>query len=354
MNRPERIRYPLEPPAPRAAVQVADGVLWIRLPLPFRPDHVNVYALDDGDGWTIVDSGLDRPMVREAWEATLAGPLAGRPVRRVIATHHHPDHVGLAGWFQAQGAELWTTRTAWLMARMLRLDEQPKPVPETLAFWRAAGMPAEMLAERAESRPFNFADMVAPLPLGYRRIVAGEEIDAGGRRWRVEIGNGHAPEHATLWGIDHDLVLCGDQALPGITPNIGVHASEPDADPVADWLESCRRLGVLARPGHLALPGHRRPFFGLDARFAELAEHQEEALARLAAFLVTPRRATDCFELLYGRPIPDSIYGLALAETLAHLNRLLAAGAVRRWRGPDGAWLWQRGDLAPDSAPASG
>jgi glyoxylase-like metal-dependent hydrolase (beta-lactamase superfamily II) len=354
MNRPERVSYPFpEPPADGEAVEIADGVLWIRLPMPFRPDHLNAYALDDGDGWTVVDTGIDSGPLREAWRALMAGPLAARPVRRVIVTHHHPDHMGLAGWFQDQGAELWTTRTAWLTARMLRLDVQERPTPETLAFWRGAGMDPSLLAERAASRPFNFADCVAPMPLGYRRIVQGEVIVAGGRRWRVEIGNGHAPEQATLWGLGHDLVLAGDQILPGITPNLGVHAAEPEADPVGEWLASCTRLLALAEPHHLALPGHRRPFLGLPERLAELVEHQEASLDRLRAFLAVARRATDCFETLFGRAIPPAIYVLALAEAVGHLNHLRRTGEATRVPGPDGAWLWQCGDFAPDSSAAS-
>ena len=354
MNRPA-LRFPFaEPPGPGEALAVAEGILWIRLPLAIRPDHVNAYALDDGDGWTIVDAGLDTPAARAAWEQALAGPLAGRPVTRVIVTHHHPDHIGLAGLFQSRGATLWTTRTAWLLARMLTLDVQDRPTPETLAFWRDAGMAPDMLARRAETRPYNFADAVHPLPLGYRRIVQGEEITAGGRRWRVEIGHGHAPEHATLWGVGHDLVVTGDQVLPGITPNIGVHATEPEADPVGDWLAACRRLEPLARPDHFALPGHRQPFFGLDIRLADLARHQEEGLDRLEAFLAEPRTATDCFDTLFGRRIPDAIWGLALAEAVAHLNHLRATGRAGCRRGPGGAWLWQRGDFAPDSGGASG
>jgi glyoxylase-like metal-dependent hydrolase (beta-lactamase superfamily II) len=336
-----------EPPADGEAVALAEGVLWIRLPMPFRPDHLNAYALDDGDGWTIVDTGVDNEPVRRAWAALETGALGRRPVRRVIVTHHHPDHVGLAGWFQHHGAELWTTRTAWLTARMLRLDVQERPSPETLAFWRGAGMDPAMLAERAAARPFNFADYVAPMPLGYRRIVQGEELVAGGRRWRVEIGHGHAPEQATLWGVDHELVLAGDQILPGITPNLGVHASEPDADPVGDWLASCTRLLGIAGPGRLALPGHRWPFFGLPERLAELVAHQQESLDRLRAFLTTPRRATDCFETLFGRAIPPAIYVLALAEAVGHLNHLRRTGEATRTPGPDGAWFWQRGDFSP-------
>lgn len=336
------VRYPwTTPPGPGEALEIAPGVLWARLPLPFRPDHLNAYALDDGDGWTLVDTGLDVPGVRAAWDGLLAGPLAGRPVRRVIVTHHHPDHVGRAGWFQERGAELWMTRTAWLLARMLTLDVQPRPDPETLAFWRGAGMDPALLAERSGTRPFNYADVVAPMPLGYRRIAQGDEIEAGGRRWRIEIGHGHAPEQAMLWGIGHDLVLAGDQILPGITPNLGVYATEPDADPVGDWIASCHRLAALATGDELALPGHRRPFRGVPGRLAEYLAHADAALDRLEAHLAEPRRASDCFAVLYGRAIGPAEYGLALAEAVGHLNRLAAAGRATRREEADGAWRWE-------------
>lgn len=339
----DALGFPFEPPAPGAAVEVAEGALWMRLPAFVRPDHVNVFALDDGDGWTLVDAGLDNAATRAAWGALLAGPLGGRPVRRLIVTHHHPDHMGLAGWFQAaHGVELWTSRTAWLQARMLVLDAQERPAPETLAFWRAAGMPAEALAERAGARPVNFADWAAPMPPGFRRIVEGEEIVAGGRRWRVAMGEGHAPEHATLWGIDHALVLAGDQILPGITPNLGVYASEPAADPVGAWEESCRRLAGLARPESLALPGHRRPFVGVAARLAALVADAEAARARLLAALAAPLTAAECFAPLYGRPIAAAEYGLALAEALGHLNRLAALGLAEAEPRADGARVWRR------------
>ncbi len=329
-------------PPPGEAVEIAPGVLWLRLPLPMRLDHVNSYALDDGDGWTIVDTGIDSARARGIWGAILSGPLAGRPVRRVLVTHHHPDHMGLAGWFRAEhGAELWTTRTAWLFARMLVLDEQPRPAPETLAFWRAGGMPAGMLAARAGERPFNFADVVAPLPLGYRRIGAGEVLRAGGRDWLVRMGYGHAPEHATLWSRDCDLVIGGDQLLPGITPHLGVYATEPEADPVAEWLASCAALAEVARPGHLVLPGHKLPFTGLPLRLRQMIAHHEGALDRLEARLDRPRRAVECFTALFGREIEASQFTLALGETVGHLNHLRATGRAGRHRGADGAWLWQ-------------
>ncbi|CAN0257353.1 unnamed protein product, partial [Chrysoparadoxa australica] len=209
----QTIRYPWEiPPEPGKALALAEGVLWMRLPLPMKLDHVNVYALDDGDGWTIVDTGFASDTSRGIWGDLMAGPLGGKPVRRVIVTHHHPDHIGLAGWFQTvHGAELVTTRTAWLFARMLQLDAQDRPTPETLAYWRGAGMDPDILAERMAERPFNFADCVAPMPLGFTRIKQGDTLRVGGRTWDVHIGNGHAPEHATQWSRDDDLVLAGDQ-----------------------------------------------------------------------------------------------------------------------------------------------
>lgn len=351
------IAFPFAPPAPGEAVELDEGVLWLRIPLPsFRPDHVNIYALDDSDGWTVVDAGLDTRATREVWERLLSGPLGGRPVRRIVLTHYHPDHVGLVGWLIARGAELWTTRTSWLTARMLTLDVQERPRAETLAYWRAGGMPEDVLAERAGRRPFNFADCVAPLPLGFRAIAQGEEIVAGGRCWRVEIGHGHAPDQATLWGVGHELVVTGDQVLPGITPNLGVYASEPEADPVGDWLASCRRLGALAGPGQLALPGHRRPFIGLDTRLAELSEHGEAGLDRLEGFLAAPRRASECFDVLYGRAIGAGEYLLALGEAVGHLNRLTRTGRAVRQRGEDGAWRWRaaaRDEIATDTPGAS-
>ncbi|MCC5986391.1 MAG: MBL fold metallo-hydrolase [Pararhodobacter sp.] len=352
-----QIRYPFEqPPAHDAAIEVAPGVFWLRLPLPMKLDHVNVYALDDGDGWTIVDTGFDTRRTRELWSSLLAGPLGGRPLKRVLVTHHHPDHIGLAGWFQAEhGAELWTTRTAWLFARMLALDVQERASPEAIAFWRDAGMDAELLATRAEERPFNFSDVVAPMPLGFHRLREGQAIAMGGRHWIVRMGNGHAPEHATLWSLDDDLVIGGDQLLPSISANLGVYATEPDADPVADWLESCERLSAFARDDQLVLPGHKLPFTGLPLRLEQMAENHHGALSRLGEHLSTPRRAADCFSPLFKREIGPAEYGLALVETVAHLNHLLHKGNVRRWRGEDGAWLWQRITTRPvRPAPAGG
>ncbi len=336
------LRFPFpHPPEEGAVTELAEGVLWARLPLPMALDHVNVYLLDDGAGWTVVDTGFDTGRSRAIWARLMEGPLRGKPVLRVIATHHHPDHIGLAGWFQAQGAQLLTSRTAWLFARMLVLDAQDRPLPETAEFWRRAGMAPEILAQRLNSRPFNFSDVVAPLPLGFQRLAEGDRLRAAGRDWQVRLGQGHAPDQITLWSDTCNLVLGADQLLPGISPNLGVYATEPEADPVAEWIASCTRMQGFAREDHLVLPGHKLPFTGLPLRLHQKIEGHHAALRRLMRHLAEPRRASACFAPLFNSRITDGTYGLALVEAVAHLNHLVAQGRARRVEDPEGVWLWQ-------------
>jgi glyoxylase-like metal-dependent hydrolase (beta-lactamase superfamily II) len=336
------IRQPFEAAPPEGGVtEVAPGILWLRLPLPMALDHVNIYALDDGDGWTIVDAGLSSRRSKAIWEEVLAGPLGGKPVTRVILTHHHPDHVGLVGWFQSRGAELLATRTAWLYARMLVLDVQDRPSPEAMTFYRRAGLTETELARRATERPFNFADMVDPMPVGFTRLVEDARLTAGGRLWTVRVGQGHAPDHATLWS-DDGIILGGDQLLPNISANIGVYPTEPEADPLTEWLDSCRAFQTHARDDHLVLPGHKLPYTGLPLRLVQMIGNHEAALTRLLDHLARPHVANGCFLPLFRREIGPAEHGLALVEAVAHLNCLLRRGLVSRSLTPDGAWAWER------------
>ena len=336
-----QIRFPFEtPPAEGEALEIASGILWLRLPLPMKLDHVNIYALDDGDGWTLIDTGFHTKRMESTWEALLEGPLAAKPVNRVLVTHHHPDHVGMAGWLQARGAELIATRTGWLFARMLTLDEQEIWPEETISFYKSAGMAPDILADRQAQRPFNYADIVHPMPLGFTQLRDGDVFTAGGRSFDVYFGNGHAPDHITLWSRDDDIVISGDQIIPGISPNIGVYATEPDADPLSGWLESCERFATMAEDRHFTLPGHKLPFTGLPARLRQLIDNHHHALDRLRDHLATPRTAADCFAPLFKRKIGPAEYGLALVESIAHLNHLRSIGAAERTRRDDDAWEW--------------
>ena len=340
---PKGLNYPWEaPPEHGVPIEVAEGVLWFRLPLPMKLDHVNVYALDEGDSWTVIDTGFASKKCKAIWQGMMDGPLGGKPISRVVVTHHHPDHIGLAGWLKSDfGAELVTTRTAWLTARMLTLDVQEVPNAETLAFYKLSGMDAELYAKRATERPFNFADIVAPIPLGYTRIQEGEQIKMGGRTWDIHMGNGHAPEHATFWSQDDNLVLAGDQILSSISPNVGVYATEPMADPIGEWLEACERLNLLVRGDHLVLGGHKLPFTGLPQRMRQLIENHHSALKRLGKYIKTPKSASECFSCLFKRPIGEGEYGLALVESVAHLSHLYQTGLATRELRSDGAWVYQ-------------
>ena len=322
--------YP-NPPARGETIEVAPGILWARLPLPMALDHVNVYLLDGTDGWTLIDTGMKTRDAREGWEALLAGALAGKPIKQVLVTHNHPDHIGLAGWLCAKvDAPLVTTRTSFLYAKMLQLDGWDELPADAVKYYRRAGFgPVEM--ERAQNRAsFGFSKVCAPLPLGFQRIVDGEILRIGEREWQVVVGDGHAAEHAMLWCHADGLLISGDQVLPRITSNIGVYPTEPDGDPLGEWLESCARLRNFLPDDLFVLPGHNEPFTGVRIRLQQLLDHHAETLTALEAFLAEPHTAIECFEVLFDRKITEQLQGFATVEAVAHLNYLVQAGRIAR------------------------
>ena len=320
-------------------VPVAEGVGWARFPVPGPLKHVNVLVLDDGDGVAVVDTGLDIPPCREAWQVLLAGPLRRRPVTRIIVTHFHPDHLGLAGWLnERSGAPICMTRIEWLWARVLLSDVRDAPPPEAPASWRLAGWDEDRIARESGKGWGRFASAVSPLPVQYLRLVDGQALTIGDRRWRVVTGSGHSPDHACLADEAGGVIIAGDQVLPRITSNVSLMLAEPEEDPLGDWLASLAKLKTL--PGDLlVLPGHGDPFTGLHARLDALDAGHRDRLNALEAHLAEPRRAVDCFGVLFARKVDDGIIGLATGEALAHLRRLEVEGrAVRDMR--DGvAWF---------------
>lgn len=314
-------------------LQLAEGVGWTRSPVPGSLNHINLWLLDDGEGVAIVDTGLNFPPAREAWEAVFAGPLAGRTITRIICTHFHPDHLGLAGWLAERfGVRLWMTRGEWLFGRMLTTDVRETPPAEAVAYWRAAGWSEEKIASEAAKGWGRFASIVSPIPVAMVRMQDGDALRIGARTWWVVTGCGHSPEHACLVDEEAKLMIAGDQVLPRITSNVSLSLSEPEADPLGDWLASIAKLRRLP-DDLLVLPSHGEPFTGLHARLDALANGHAERLDALHAHLAEPRRAVDCFSILFGRKIDDGVYGMATGEAMAHLRHLeVERRAVREVR----------------------
>ena len=318
------LTYPLGRRGPGAGelIEIADGLRWTRSPVPGSLDHINLWVLAGEGGVALVDSGLDIAPARAAWGPLFAGPLASERVTRIVVTHFHPDHLGLAGWLaQRFGVRLWMTRGEWLFARMLTADVRDSPPPEAVAYWRAAGWDEARIAAEAEKGWGRFASVVSQVPVSFVRLRDGDTLRVGDRGWRVVVGSGHSPQHASLVNESAKLMIAGDQVLPRITSNVSLSLSEPEADPLGEWLASIARLRTLP-DDLLVLPSHGEPFTGLHARLDALAAGHRGRLDALHDHLSEPRRAVDCFSVLFGRAIGDGSYGLATGEALAHLRRL--------------------------------
>ncbi|MEY2925847.1 MAG: hypothetical protein RL367_324 [Pseudomonadota bacterium] len=299
--------------------------------MPGSLGHINSWLLDDDDGYAAVDTGLLLEMCSDGWKALFAGDLKDQRLNRVICTHLHPDHTGLAGWLCKKfDVELWMTRGEWLTVRMLTADKSETVPGELIRLQRAAGWDDAVLAEMAADKWGRFGRMVYPIPLGYRRIKDGDILDMGPHRWRVVVGSGHSPEHACLLNEISGVLVSGDQVLPRISSNVSVMLTEPEADPLGEWLDSIEKL--LTLPGDLIVcPAHGEPFKGLHTRLIALRDEHNRRLDDLAtAISQKPLRAVDCFGLLFNRAITADNRELATGEALAHLFRLERDGRAKR------------------------
>ncbi len=328
----EALSYPFEATPHRGqALEVAPGVRWLRMRLPMPAlNHINVWALEDGPGWTLVDTGMDMEDTVADWQSAFSGALGARPVVRVICTHMHPDHIGMAGWLTRQhDCRLWTTRLEYVICRMLVADTGREAPVDAVRFYHAAGWDDAAL-EHYRARFGGFGKAVYALPDSYRRVVDGEELEIGGRAWRAVVGRGHSPEHLCLHCPELRVLISGDQVLPRITSNVSVFPTEPDADPLSEWLASLASIRERVSDDVLVLPSHNEPFRGLHARLDALIAGHEERLASLAAELTTAKRAVDVFGLLFRRRVGVEMLSMATGESVAHLNCLMVRGLIVR------------------------
>lgn len=323
-----QINYPhATPPAAGTLQEVAAGVHWLRMPLPFALDHINLWLLADGDAWTAIDTGIAIDAVKSAWKSA----LTGRQLTRQIVTHFHPDHLGLAAWLEAEtGAPLWMTQGEYLTASVIAAGLAPFDIPSMVAMFRRHGLDADR-CDALEARGNAYRRGVPAIPAAFQPIFDGQTLAIGRHAWRVIVGHGHAPEHASLYCAELGVLIAGDMLLPRISTNVSAYAAAPQLDTLKLYLDSIEALTALPADT-LVLPSHGRPFRGLHARVAELQTHHADRCADLlAACADGPRAAGELLTVLFGRPIEDPHQTMfAMGEAIAHLNYLESQRRLER------------------------
>lgn len=332
-------------------VEVAPGIHWIRMAIPIPGlEFINLWAIREADGWTVVDTGTKSSRIQGWWQAIFDGPFQGKPVKRVICTHFHPDHVGQAGFLCGRfGAPLWMTLTDWSFGRMLAAEAAPEVPEYVIDFYRRIGFNDQAMAAFRERGFNNFARSVEPIPSQFIRISEGDRFDIGGREWQVIVGRGHSHEHASLYCAEIGVLISGDMVLPKISPHIGVYPAEPEANPLKLFLGSLDSFRHLPTDT-LVLPSHGDPFVGLHTRLDQLVAHHDQRLAALRAFCAEPRTALDTVPVLFKRQLDLKHTFMAIGEALAHLHYLVADGSLQRVTGPDGVDRYRRTAINADAA----
>jgi glyoxylase-like metal-dependent hydrolase (beta-lactamase superfamily II) len=347
MNLLEReLQYPFGDtlPAPGETFEVAPGVRWIRMALPFALDHINLWLLRDTidgvEGWTVVDCCIAHDASRAQWEQIFATQLQGLPILRVIVTHMHPDHIGLADWLcRRWNAPLWISATDYHVARVLTSAGDTLAGGDAAAdFFASHGLVDAESVAKIRARSNYYANMVPAVPASFVRLLDGATVSIGRRAWRCISGYGHAPEHIALYCEELGALLGGDMMLPRISTNVSVHAGEPEANPLRLFLDSIERFKTLPA-GTLGLPSHGKPFTGIHRRVEQLQEHHRDRLAELLeACTRKPHSAAEGLPILFKRQLDLHQMTFAMGETVAHLHLLWFEGLLQRRKGEDGVY----------------
>ncbi len=330
------LHFPYTVPPPLGEqIEVAPGVFWLRMPLPFQLDHINLWLLRDHDGWVIVDTGFPDDAVRAAWLRVIQG-LDG-PVRRLIVTHFHPDHLGLATWLmETTGAELWMTTGEFLTAHVVWHEVAGHGARFMVEQFRQHGLDEARLAQ-FERRGSGYRKAVPALPEYYHRLTAGDVVTVNSKKWQILIGHGHAPEHMSLYCVELGVLISGDMLLPKISTNISVFAATPKADALRWYLESLDELAREIPEKTLVLPSHGLPFVGVQPRVQALHDHHKDRLEALEnSCKQAPKSAAELLDVLFNRALDTHQTMFAMGEAIAHLNYLEGVGSLTRTIDADG------------------
>lgn len=329
------------PPGHNEVVDITPAVKWLRSPLPLSLDHINCYLIKDGDGWCVVDTGMNAKATRDHWLGIIETHLDNAPITKVIVTHQHPDHVGLAGWLcKNHRAKLLMSEQEYLCSRVYMNHGQADDYWEVEQFFRRSAMSQHTLEGLATSN--NFYDSVYTLPSSYHELKDGCPVQIGEHLWEPIITRGHAQAHVSLYCKHLDLYLSGDQVLPRITSNVSVISSAPESSPLTDWYEAHDIVEQRVPDSVLILPAHEMPFFGLHHRLQDVIAHHEERLERVLEICESPRNAQAITQALFEKEFDPFQNYLAVGECLAHIHRLMEQGKVTRTLHDD-VYLYQRG-----------
>lgn len=336
----------VQAPEPGEWQQIAPGILWLRMPLPFELDHINLYLIEDNDpdtgekAYALVDTGIGVNKTQQLWDTVL--DKLDAPLRKVIVTHMHPDHIGMAGYLVDKfRAPLYMSHSEYFVGRAMSAGSRGASDWQDDEYLVRCGMSADYVATASENRKTNkgVGQVIRPIPVHHERLQEGDQLTIGGQQWRVIIGRGHSPEHVCLFNASSKVLISGDHVLPIITPNIGVYSTEPNANPLKSYLSTLPQFNTLPSDV-MVLPSHKQPFVGLHTRVDELISHHHEHLANIKGFCAQGKTTKECLPVLFKRELNEHNMFFAIAEALAHLNYLYFDNQVTRETNQAGHYVF--------------